>query len=117
MKDKAPKAAGVKLKVDLLKVLQINEVGMLYETQYSMNLEWLDPRITFYNLHEDQGLNTLMEEEKGKIWTTKLIFDNTKQKTRTTTDSESVISVKREGNYTLNMLDNVDNIYMFHQKD
>ena len=115
MKDKAPKAAVVKLKVDLLKVLQIDEVGMLYESQYSLNLEWLDPRITFYNLHEDQGLNTLVEEEKGKIWTPKLIFDNTKQKTRTKTDSESVISVKREGNYTLNMLEDVDNIYMFQR--
>ena len=63
MKDKPPKAAHVKLKVDLLKVLKIDEVAMLYKTQYTVNLEWLDPRITFYNLHENQGLNTLVEEE------------------------------------------------------
>ena len=113
MKDKPPKEAMVKLRVDLLKVLQIDEVAMLYETQYTVNLEWLDPRITFYNLNENQGLNTLVELEKEQIWTPKLILDNTKQKTRTKTDSESVISVKREGNYTRNTLEDVDNIYIF----
>ena len=113
MKDKPPKEALVKLRVDLLKVLQIDEVAMLYETQYTVNLKWLDPRITFYNLNENQGLNTLVELEKEQIWTPKLILDNTKQKTRTKTDSESVISVKREGNYTRNTLEDVDNIYIF----
>ena len=113
MKDKPPKEALVKLRVDLLKVLQIDEVAMLYETQYTVNLEWLDPRITFYNLNDNQGLNTLVELEKEKIWTPKLILDNTKQKTRTKTDSESVVSVKREGNYTQNTLEDVDNVYIF----
>ena len=113
MKDKPPKAALVKLRVDLLKVLKIDEVAMMYKTQYTVNLEWLDPRIIFHNLHKDQGLNTLVEEEKYKIWTPELIFDNTKQKTRTKTDKESAVSVKREGNYTQNTMDDVDNIYKF----
>ena len=113
MKDKPPKAAMVKLSIDLLKVLKIDEVSMLYKTQYIVNLEWLDPRIIFFNLHNDQGLNTLVEEEKLKIWTPKLIFDNTKYKTRTTTDKESTVSVKREGNYTPNNWDDVDNVYRF----
>ena len=113
MKDRPPKAALVKLRIELLKVLNIDEVSMLYETQYIVNLEWLDPRITFYNLHEDQGLNTLVEEEKLKIWTPALVFDNTKHKTRSKMDEESAISVKQEGNYTKNDLDDVDNIYIF----
>ena len=45
MKDRPPKAALVKLRVDLLKILKIDEVAMSYKTQYTMNLEWLDPRI------------------------------------------------------------------------
>ena len=48
MKDKPPKEALVRLSVDLLKILKIDEVAMLYKTQYSVNLEWLDPRITYY---------------------------------------------------------------------
>ena len=113
MKDKPPKAALVKLRVDLLKVLKIDEVAMLYKTQYTVNLEWLDPRIIFHNLHKDQGLNILVEEEKHKIWTPELIFDNTEQKTRTKTDKESAVSVKREENYTQNTMEDVDNIYKF----
>ena len=113
MKDKPPKEAFVRLSVDLLKILKIDEVAMLYKTQYSVNLEWLDPRITYYNLNENQGLNTLVEQEKEKIWTPKLIFDNTEEKTRTRTDSESVISVRREGDYTKNTVEDVDNTYIF----
>ena len=113
MKDKPPKEALVKLSVDLLKILKIDEVAMLYKTQYSVNMEWLDPRIIYYNLNDNQGLNTLVEQEKDKIWTPKLIFDNTEEKTRTKTDSESVISVKREGEYTQNTLEDVDNTYVF----
>ena len=100
MKDKPPKDAVVKLRVELLKILEIGEVAMLYRTKYTVNLEWLDPRITFYNLHGDQNLNSLVEGEKQMIWTPSLIFANTDENTRTTTDIESIISVKRENKIT-----------------
>ena len=105
MKDKPPKDAVLKLRVELLKILEIGEVAMLYRSKYTVNLEWLDPRITFYNLHGNQKLNSLVEEEKQKIWTPSLIFDNTDENTRTTTDMESIISVKREGNFTQNTME------------
>ena len=117
LKDKPPTQALVKLRVDLLKILEIGELAMLFRTQYTVYQEWLDPRITFYNLHEDQNLNTLVEEEKQMIWTPNLIFDNTDEKTRTITDRESIISVKREGNFTQNTVESVDNIYMFQGMD
>ena len=88
--------------MELLKILEIGEVAMLYRSKYTVNLEWLDPRITFYNLHGNQKLNSLVEEEKQKIWTPSLIFENTDENTRTTTDMESIISVKRVGNFTQN---------------
>ena len=117
LKDKPPKDAVVKLRVELLKILEIGEVTMLYRTKYTVNLEWLDPRITFYNLHENQKLNSLVEKEKEKIWTPSLIFYNTDRNTRTTTDKESIISVKREGNFTQNTLEDLDNTYVFRGED
>ena len=87
---------------------------MLFRNQFKLYIEWFDSRITFYNLHEDSGLNTLVEEEKLKIWTPSLIFDNTDQKVRTRTDEESLILVKREGNFSRNMIDEIDNVYMYH---
>ena len=117
MKDKPPKDAVLKLRVELLKILEIGEVAMLYRSKYTVNLEWLDPRITFYNLHGNQKLNSLVEEEKQKIWTPSLIFENTDENTRTTTDMESIISVKREGNFTQNTMEDLDNTYMFRGED
>ena len=92
LKDKAPQEAVVKLKVELLKILEIGEVAMLYRSKYAMYLEWLDPRITFHNLHENQNLNSLVEEEKNTIWTPSFIFHNTDKSTRTTTDRELATS-------------------------
>ena len=113
LKDKPPKQAVVKIKIELLKILEIGEVEMLFRNQYRLYMEWFDSRVTFYNLQENQGLNTLIQEEKDRIWTPSLIFDNTDQKVRTTTDEESLISVKRIGNFTRNTIDNVDNVYMY----
>ena len=87
---------------------------MLFRNQFKLYMEWFDSRVTFYNLHKDSGLNTLVEEEKKKIWTPSLIFDNTDQKVRTRTDEESLISVKREGNFSRNTIDNIDNVYIYH---
>ena len=81
LKDKPPKDALVKLRVELLKILEIGEVAMMYRTKYTVNLEWLDPRITFFNLHGDQNLNSLLEAEKQMIWTPSLIFSNTDENT------------------------------------
>ena len=82
-----------------MKNLEIGEVAMLFRNQFKLYMEWFDSRVTFYNLHANQGLNTLVEEEKQKIWTPSLIFDNTDEKVRTRTGAESLISVKREGNF------------------
>ena len=86
---------------------------MLYRTQYVLYQEWFDPRIEYYNLHKNQGLNTLVQDEKQLIWTPTLIFDNTDEKTRTTTDRESTISIKREGTFVKNTLESIDNVYIF----
>ena len=113
MKDKPPKHAEVKIRLELLKILEIGEVAMLYRTQYVLYQEWFDPRIEYYNLHKNQGLNTLVQDEKQLIWTPTLIFDNTDEKTRTTTDRESTISIKREGTFVKNTLESIDNVYIF----
>ena len=76
-------------------------------------MEWFDPRITFHNLHDDQGLNTLIEEEKKKIWTPSLVFYNTDRTVQTTVDKESRIMVKKEGKFRINTIDDVDNVYMY----
>ena len=55
LKDKPPKEAVVKIKIELLTILEIGEVEMLFRNQFKIYMEWLDSRVTFYNLHENQG--------------------------------------------------------------
>ena len=113
LKDKPPKEVVVKIKIDLLTILEIGEVEMLFRNQFKIYMEWLDSRVTFFNLHKNQGLNSLVEAEKRNIWTPFLIFDNTDNKVRTITDEESNISVKRQGNFSRSTLDEVDNVYIY----
>ena len=114
MKDKPPQKALVKLKIELLKILEIDEVAMLYRTKYTIIQEWFDPRIAFYNIHWNQELNSLVPEEKQIIWTPNLIFQNTDENIRSLVDSESSISVKRESNFTQNTISEIDNTYIFN---
>ena len=88
LKDKPPKETVLKIKIELLKILEIGEVEMLFRCQFKLFLEWFDSRVTFYNLKENQLLNTLVEDEKQNIWTPSMIFDNTDEKVRTKTDVE-----------------------------
>ena len=85
---------------------------MVFRNQIKLYMEWFDSRVIYYNLHQSQGLNTLVQDQKQIIWTPSLIFDNTDQKVRTKTDEESVISIKKEGKFTRNTINDVDNIYM-----
>ena len=114
LKDKPPKKAVVNIKVQLLKILEIGEVEMMFRTQFKLYVEWLDSRIMFHNLHENQGLNSLLQKERQEIWTPTLVFENTDQKIRTVTDDESSIAVKKRGDFERNTIDNVDNVYMYN---
>ena len=113
LKDKPPSNAVVKIRIELLKVLEIGEVEMLFRNQFVLSLEWFDSRIEFHNLHSKQGLNSLIFEEKKQIWAPSLVFDNTDEKTMTTTDKKTLLSVRREGNFTRNTIENIDNIHVY----
>ena len=101
------------MRIELMKILEIGEVEMLFRVKFSLSMEWFDSRITFHNLHGNQLLNTLIDEEKHRIWTPSMIFHNTDESTRTTTDKKSLISVKREGNLSRNTIKSVDNVHVY----
>ena len=114
LKDKPPKKVVVKIRIELLEILELGEVERVFRNQFRIYLSWFDSRIVFHNLHDNQGLNTLVEEEKKTIWTPLLIFDNTNKKIQAIADRESNISVKRKGNSTTNTIDNIDNVFIYN---
>ena len=54
----------------------------------------------------------MVEQEKAKIWTPSMNFDNTNQKIQTFTDEESLVTVKLEGYYSRKTIDTGDNVYI-----
>ena len=114
LKDRPPKNAVVRIKIELLEILEIDEVKMQFKNQFKLYMKWLDSRLTFHNLHEQQSLNKLVDEEKNEIWTPSLIFENTDEKIHTKVDKKSEISVRKEGNFSKMDIDNVDNVFLYH---
>ena len=113
LKDQPRKNAVVKVKIELLEIFEIREVKMIFRNQFKIHMEWFDSRITFYNLHDNPSLNTLVENEKRSIWSPSLVFQNTDNKIQTVIDKESRILVKKQGSFHINSIDNLDNVYMY----
>lgn len=117
IKDEPPRKAAVKVKVELLNILDINERDSIFQSQFKFHMKWSDERLNFYNLHGDKENNRLNTQEKDKIWTPILIFENTDLKLRTQKDAEAVIYIHRAGNFTKSGTDHLDNKYIYNGKD
>ena len=111
---KPPKKALVKVKIELLNVLEISEIGMLFKSQFKLYLEWFDARLKFHNLHEGKVANRIVDKEKNEIWIPQLIFENTDLKLRTKRDTEAVVYVNRTGTYKVSGIEHLDNEYIFN---
>ena len=117
IKGKPPKEAMVKVKLELLNVLEIGEIGMVFRSQFKLYMEWFDARLTFLNLHEGKVANRIVENEKNMIWIPIMIFENTDTKQRTIDDKETVVYVNRNGSFTKSTIDHLDNEHIYHGKE
>ena len=82
-------------------VQDIKEVEQYIELKFRLSLNWKDGRVQFYNLKEDEGLNSLSLEEQLSLWTPTIVFWNTKQQLKSVNDADSFASIKRSGNGTI----------------
>ena len=119
LKDKPPpplkgeEKAEVKVRVDLLQILTLSVVEMKISTKYNLYLEWMDPRIVFYNLKDNSNLNGLVQTELEKIWIPKMIFANTQSNKFSNVDEKSIGMVTQKGSYTKSSIDEKENIYKY----
>ena len=70
----------MKLKVHLLKILDIDEVKSQVQLQFGMVLYWRDSRLKYNNLRDATHLNTVSEANVKKLWYPKVVFYNTNHK-------------------------------------
>ena len=82
-------------------VQDIQEVAQYLEVKFKINLQWRDARIKFYNLKQNENMNSLTLDEQLTIWIPTIVFWNTKNQLRTINDKTTFASVKPEGNGTI----------------
>ena len=67
----------VLITIDLIKILDINEVGQIFGNQFNLYMTWYDFRLKLHNMKTNINMNTLTNTEKEGIWVPSLVFSNT----------------------------------------
>ena len=86
---------------DLMVVQDIQEVAQYLELKLKITMSWKDARVSYYNIKQQQDMNSLTMDEQQTLWTPTIVFWNTKEQLRTMNDMNTFASVKREGNGTM----------------
>ena len=66
------------------------------KVKFKISLQWVDARVTYYNIKPDEKMNSLTLDEQLSLWTPTIIFWNTKEQLRTQNDKVTFASIKRE---------------------
>ena len=86
----------------------------VFYISYTMTVQWLDSRLQYNNLKQQEDLNVLTPGQHGVIWSPQLIFQNTKSKIKSSL-AGSTIRVLLNNNFTFERADlsSSNNIYIF----
>ena len=103
----------VRMSVDLASIINIDEVGSIFQVQFTLYLTWFDSRMTFNNLNKETGLNALSPKEKNMIWLPELVFLNTEQRPKVTLDEETQIIVDRQSSFQLSPITELENVQVY----
>ena len=79
-------------------VQDIQEVAQYVKLKFRISLQWMDARVAYYNVKEDQALNSLTLEEQLALWTPTIVFWNTEKQLKTVNDEDSFASIGRSAN-------------------
>ena len=85
----------VNVSMELLQILQVNDVNFKLRLQLGLTMEWVDRRLTFAHLKENDNLNIFKEIESQLMWTPELHFANTVEKESTVLDERTLFKVAR----------------------
>ena len=107
----------VSTSIDIFKLVDINEEDYSIEIQFEITMVWKENRATYQNLKVSDSLNALTQTDIDKLWLPKVIYENTDQKETTRLGAdwewETVVVVRREGNFTRSGPEIVDETNVF----
>ena len=64
-------------------VQDIQEVAQYLELKLKITMSWKDARVSYYNIKQQQDMNSLTMDEQQALWTPTIVFWNTKEQLRT----------------------------------
>ena len=106
LKGKTPPSERSLLPVEVsgkvLTILNIQEVAQVTKIKFELTMKWFDARLQFYNLKDNIKMNSLLYEEKQKIWVPIIIFQNTESEITTMNDKKNRMKVLKQQNGTFN---------------
>ncbi len=109
----APPEAEVVVDADILTVMELNENSQFVELQMELRTHWKDSRLSFVNLHIEENLNALTEDDKSRLWSPRLLFYNTEDKMTTISDDKAVGIIGKHGPYRIAGMDKLHNEHIF----
>ena len=81
---------------------------MSFSSFFNLVAEWFDKRLTWNDLNDDKFLNIPGQDVLDKLWFPSVIFKNTPNNYQTMMDSKARLLVKKEGNFTLSSVHEVE---------
>ena len=113
---KGESRANVVLAVSVEEILKVDEIGQVFHVKYILSSTWIDIGLTYHHLKVNPDQNILSEVEKSSIWTPKVIFANTKATETSLLDSDSLIRILPDSNFTFTKtgMEDHQNIYIFN---
>ena len=94
-------------------VQDIQEVAQYLKLKFKISLQWMDARVSFYNIKTDETMNSLSLDEQLTLWTPTIVFWNTKNQLRTVNDKTTFASIKPQGNGSIITKDINEDIQTF----
>ena len=108
----------LKMYITIKEIKSIEEVKSRYTATFDLKLEWMDGRLTWYNLHEDDDLNILSEDQKKLIWFPKILITNSEENiAEIPNDSQSKLSVRKNGSITMSSKENLQESALYDGKE
>ena len=83
--------------VEILALPKIDTLGLTFTADFDLNMRWVDPRLTFYDLRGTPELNSLSKHVQSKIWSPRLAFTNAKIIGGTLVDDTTTTVIQRNG--------------------
>jgi hypothetical protein len=97
------------MNITVFSINNFNEMFMTYKAKFSLNLRWLDWRVTFYNLKQSrQNFNYIGEDNLKTLWLPRIIFSNSENEKYLQFDALSSVIVQRIGPPTLSLTTEVN---------